>query len=174
MSRCAKADWLTSKPQKDLGAIAEAAEAASDAFEDTDIAGRFEPIEQRLESLESLLEDLGKRELAGAELAGYVQELREELKDLRSLRSVYGFLAVSLVGFLALILVALIFVSGSPLYTLPPYPAAVTVIALITGIVILTITLAKGVHRSSVDRGRDDTTVDAPQLITELFKQLRG
>lgn len=158
-------------PNNDLEAITNAAEAAGAAFE-SDPAARLKAVEDRLATLEIVQEEAQKREFAGVEMTGYIKELREELKDLRLLRSIYGFLAICLIGLLAIMLLSLIFVSGSPLYTLPAYPAAVTIIALVTGMVILTLTLAKGVHRSSVDRAKEDTTVEVPQLVTELLKQL--
>lgn len=156
----------------DLDSFMAAAAQAAEADLESDPKSRLATVENKIAALEVVLEEVQKRELASVELASYIKDLRDELKDLRVLRSVYGFVAIALVGLLTFILLALVFVSGSPLYTLPQYPAAVTVVALVTGIVILALTLAKGVHRSSVDRAKEDTTVDVPTLVTELVKQL--
>lgn len=123
-------------------------------------------------ALESVEEDARQRGLAGAEYVKYLKELQDELAVLRRMRVVYGSFAIAIVAVLAFMLVALVFTSGSPLYTLPQYPASVLTIALITGIVVMVLTLAKGVHRSSTERAKEDTIVSVPSLLTELFKQL--
>ena len=122
-------------------------------------------------ALEAVEEDARQRGLAGAKYVSYLKGLQEELTILRRMRIVYGSFAIAIVGILAFMLVTLVFVSGSPLYKLPQYPAAVLIIALITGIVVMVLTLAKGVHRSSTESAKDDTTVAIPTLATELFKQ---
>jgi hypothetical protein len=150
--------------------IAQAAEAAEDALP-TDPQVRLAAVEERIAALEAVEEDARQRGLAGAEYVSYLKELQDELTMLRRMRVVYGVFGIAIVGVLAFMLLTLVFVGGSPLYTLPAYPAAVLIIALVTGIVVMVLTLAKGVHRSSTDRAKEDTTVSVPSLITELFKQ---
>lgn len=165
---------MDSKSSDNLKAIESAATEARTAYTRIDTKRRLEELEGRLGALEVVLEDAGKRELVSAELSSYIKDLREELKDLRNLRRIYGGIAVGVIVMIALILICLVFVSGSPLYKLPPYPAGILIISLITGVVVLTLTLAKGVHRSSVERGKEDVTVDVPQLVTELVKQVKN
>jgi hypothetical protein len=135
---------------------------------------RLSALEERLANLEGIQEDLNKREIAYSELTDYIKDLRSDLRDVRRARTIYGAAALFIVGFLLFLLVGLAFDPRSPISKLPQYPAAALLIGVLTGAIVILLTLAKSAHRLPTERQAEETNLPQVELITQFLKAFKS
>lgn len=158
----------------DLAAIEVAAQAAESAVESKDSDLRLAELEARLAGIEPLLEQLQANSKIGPKLSRYVEDLEEEQRFFNTARYwVGGFAALSVVGLIALLLLA-IFHTSSPLFKSPPVAIATFVIGLVSGIVFLISAFVKGVFRSTAERHADGFLPPALEKSIEVLGKITG
>jgi tetrahydromethanopterin S-methyltransferase subunit F len=161
-------------PGPDLGSILNAAFAVGDLAEKAPLPERIEALEERLASIEPLLEQLQGNAALGTKLNDYVDDLRaEQVFFNRARYAVGGLAAVAVVG-LVLLLVLSIFHVRSPLLAAPPIAIATFVIGMVSGLVLLLGTFIKGVFRSTAERHADGFLPPALEKGLEVFNKVTG
>ena len=157
-----------------LDAIAEAAGAATRKVVEAPVAERVAALEERLASMESLLEQAQANAGIGTQLNRYMKSLESEQDFFNEARFGIAILSGSVViGLMALLALA-IFSEGSPLLTSTPATAAAVVLGLVSGIVFVLNGFAKGLFRTTAERHADGFLPPALEKAAETFSKITG
>jgi hypothetical protein len=158
----------------DLGKIEEAANTASDLAENVPAVERLDAVENRLASMEPLLEQLQANAELGTKLTDYINDLRSEQVFFNRARYAVGSVALlAIIGLVALLALA-IFDGRSPLLTAPPIAIATFVVGLVSGIAFMLNAFVKGVFRSTNERHADGFLPPALEKGLELMNKVTG
>lgn len=163
-----------SNPPDPLAVIAEAAGAAGARAGQVSQAARVTALEERIASLEPLLEQLQANAALGTKLTEYVSDLRDEQIFFNRARNGVAVIALlTIVGLMGLLALA-IFSAKSPLLAAPPGAIATVVIGLATSIAFLLGAFVKGVFRSTAERHADGFLPPALEKGLELMNKVTG
>lgn len=157
-----------------LGKIADAANAAGDLANKATVTKRLGAVEERLASIEPLLEQLQANAALGTKLTEYVEDLRAEQVFFNRARYAVGCASLLAIVGLAVLLVMAIFHSRSPLLTAPPVAIATFVVGLVSGIAFMLTSFVKGVFRSTNERHADGFLPPALEKGLELMNKVTG
>lgn len=151
--------------------VAAAADAESiGATEDS----RIKALEDRIANIEPLLEQMqASSELVPA-LNNYISDLRSEQKFFNAARYVVGAIAVIFVLFLVYLLRDSIYNPKSPLLKAQAPTIAAFIIGLISGVVLIISSMAKGVFRSTVERHADGFIPPALENALDVVSKISG
>ena len=155
-----------------LDSIAEAAAAAMDQSADPEV--RFAALERRIAEIEPLLEQTQAYTALGTALTDYVGDLREEQKFFNFARYVVSGAALLVLVAISTILFLAIFHPISPLFKSDAHVVAVFVVAMLSGMVFIVTTFAKGLFRSTVERHADGFLPPALSEAEKLYSRLTG
>lgn len=158
----------------DFEKIFEAAFAAGDNAKKSPLTKRVGIVEERLASIEPLLEQLQANVALGTKLTEYVDDLRAEQVFFNGARYAVGALAVLTVVGLATILGLAIFHPKSPLLAAPPLAITAFVVGLVSGIVLVLGSFTKGVFRSTTERHADGFLPPALEKAVEIMGKVAG
>ena len=158
----------------DTSAIAAAAGTAGAKAGEAKPAARIAALEERIASLEPLLEQLQANSALGTKLLEYVGDLRDEQVFFNKARKWVAFMgAVTIVGLGGLLALA-IFNERSPLLTATPAAIATVVIGLTSSIAFLLGAFVKGVFRSTAERHADGFLPPALETGLEILNKVSG
>jgi hypothetical protein len=161
-------------PNPDLGDIAQAATAADDLAKKTSAADRLAALEERVASIEPLLEQAQANAKLGTKLTDYVDDLRSEQVFFNRARYAIGCISLLVIIGLVALLALAIFHSSSPLLTAPPLAIAAVIIGLVSSIALMLNSFVKGVFRSTNERHADGFLPPALEQGLELMHKVLG
>lgn len=162
----------TNPPNDPLSAIDLAATAAESIAESKPDEQRITDLESQLAKIEPLLEQLQKNSDTAVALSNYVGDLRDEQVFFNRARYVLAaFAAVVIILLIALLWIA-IWNSKSPLLKAPPGAIAAFVLGVISGVVYLITSFAKGVFRSTAERHADGFLPPALEKGLEIYNKV--
>ena len=165
---------LPSSENQSLGEILEAALAANNQAKSVTEIDRIAALEDRLASMEPLLEQLQATSALGTKLTDYVGDLRAEQDFFNLARYVVGAAALLVVIGLSALLGFAIFHPNSPLLSSPPVAIAAFVVGLVSSIALLLNSIVKGVFRSTSERHADGFLPPALEHGLEVFTKVTG
>lgn len=157
-----------------LVAIADAAGEAKSKVVAAPVSDRVAALEERLASMESLLEQAQANAGIGTQLNRYMKGLESEQDFFNEARFGIAILSGSVViGLMALLALA-IFSERSPLLGSTPATAAAVVLGLVSGIVFVLNGFAKGLFRTAAERHADGFLPPALEEAAEKFSRITG
>lgn len=158
----------------DFVEIFEAALAAENSADQSPVDQRISTIEERIASIEPLLEQLQANAALGTKLTEYVDDLRSEQIFFNNSRYAVGCLGLLAILALSTILGLAIFHVDSPLLQAPPLAIAAFIIGMVSGIVFILSSFTKGVFRSTAERHADGFLPPALEKAVELMGKVAG
>lgn len=164
----------SSEPESSLDFIARHAATADELAESRSLQERIAELEERLASIEPLLEQREQAARVSSVFGGYIQDLRDEQKFMKVARWMFGgstmLFAVMLVALLALA----VFHPASPLLTAATYPAALFIVGCVSGVVVLLLALVRGVFRTAAERHGEGFVPPQIEAALQLYDRLKG
>ncbi len=138
------------------------------------VEDRISDLESQIAKIEPLLEQLQKNAETSANLAHYIKDLRAEQVFFNKARYWLAAIAVAVVILLILLLWIAIWHSASPLLKAPPAAIAAVILGIVSGIVLLVNSFAKGVFRSTAERHADGFFPPALDAAVGAYKKITG
>jgi len=163
---------LSVKPDDPLSVIGLAATAAESIAENRSEAQRIADLENQLAKIEPLLEQLQKNSDTAVALSNYVGDLRDEQVFFNRARYALAGLAAVVIGLLIALLWIAIWNSRSPLLKASPAAIAAFVLGVVSGVVYLITSFAKGVFRSTAERHADGFLPPALEKGLEVYNKV--
>ncbi|WP_147418763.1 hypothetical protein [Sphingobium terrigena] len=164
-----------SKTPPQLDSIAAAAAAAMDEENNRSPSdSRLDKIEQRLADIEPLLEQAQANSALSTALTNYISDLRDEQKFFNKARYVVGGVALGVIGIISILLFLAIFHWQSPLLKATAPVVAAFIISMLSGMVFIVNSVAKGVFRSTVERHADGFLPPALSEAEKLYSRMTG
>ncbi|WP_445191219.1 hypothetical protein ACT009_11515 [Sphingomonas sp. Tas61C01] len=158
----------------DFDAIGLSASAAEERLSEQPVDKRLQALEDRLASIEPLLEQLQANGKIGPALSNYVAQLESEQRFFNEARWAVGAIALVAILLLAILLGMALFSDKSPLLKAAPAAIAAFVLGVISGIVFLLNSFIKGVFRSTAERHADGFLPPALEKAAEAYGKLTG
>ena len=162
------------RPEIEFGSIDTAADAAGTRAESRGANERISELEAQLAKIEPLLEQLQNNAKTANNLANYVDDLRSEQVFFNHARTGLALIAGAVVVLLIALLWIAIFHGDSPLLKAPPAAIAAVILGVVSGIVFLINSFAKGLFRSTADRHADGFLPPALEKGLEIAKKVAG
>lgn len=156
------------------GTIAAAAGRAGARAGQTTQSVRIANLEERIASLEPLLEQLQANAALGTKLTEYVSDLRDEQVFFNRARNAAGCITILAIFSLVTLLAMAIFSAKSPLLASPPLAIAAVIVGLTSSIALLLNSFVKGVFRSTAERHADGFLPPALEKGLELLNKVSG
>lgn len=165
---------MSNKPTDPLSAIDSAAALAEESARHLPVQDRVSDLEAQLAKIEPLLEQLQKNAQTAANLANYIKDLRDEQIFFNRARYCLAVIAGAVVVLLIALLWIAIWHSKSPLLESPPGAIAAFVLGVVSGIVFLVNSFAKGVFRSTAERHADGFLPPALEKGLDVYNKVTG
>lgn len=156
----------------DLSAIGDAATLAQSIERKRTLLVRVRDLESQLGKIEPLLEQLQNNAQTATNLSNYISDLRAEQVFFNRARYVLAAAASIIILLLIILLWAAIWNSNSPLLKAPPAAVAAFILGIVSGIVFLINSFAKGVFRSTAERHADGFLPPAFETAFEVYKKV--
>jgi hypothetical protein len=158
----------------DLENIAAAAGHAETRATKSSAATRLTALEERVASIEPLLEQMQANSQIGPKLTEYIADLRAEQVFFNIARYAVGGISLLSIAGIAILLGLAIFDARSPLLKAPPVAIAAFVIGMVSGVALLINSFVKGIFRSTTERHSDGFLPPALETAVEFFNRMSG
>jgi hypothetical protein len=155
------------------GIEAAAADAKAQAVAETSDE-RLEKLESRLASIEPLLEQLQAQAELGVKIQAYVESLKTEQSFFNAARWVLGAVWLLAIMFLLWLLRDAVYNARSPLLGAPPIAIATFIVGMVSGVVLLLSSLARGVFRVAAERHSEGFLPPTLNAVLEAYQNLIG
>lgn len=135
---------------------------------------RIKKIEQRLAEIEPLLEQAQANSAISLALKDYISNLRDEQKFFNTARYFVGCAALGIIGIISILLFMAIFHHNSPLFKATPPVVAAFIVSMLSGMVFIVNSIAKGIFRSTVERHADGFLPPALSEAEKFYSRMTG
>lgn len=133
-----------------------------------------EAIAEKLDALVLLIEQLGRNVELRSRFEDYVNDLRDEVKQTRSFRTLVFWLSISISLTLVGSVLALIFVSPTWFVIVRPHLQIFLITSMVLSAVVLFSIIIKGTFRSRLDKNSDEIIPEPVKMLYEVFKSTGG
>lgn len=161
-------------PEHPLDLIDSAASAAESIARDIPVNQRVTELENQIGKIEPLLEQLQYNAKLSDGLAQYVQDLRSEQIFFNQARYALALIAGVVIVLLIALLWIAVFHSKSPLLNAPAAAIAAFTLGIVSGVVFLINSFAKGVFRSTAERHADGFLPPALEKGMDIYNKVSG